>query len=453
MANNFSPGYCIVRNGALTNSKGVTKDITPIIISVSITQSIAMNSYSGSLTVLDTVGLFEQWPIRGEESLFLEIESADLGTIVGIKAHAWKIDNIQLNSSRTGYMYDIHFISSESHSARIRKTIKSFRDVKASTIVKRLFDEYYGGTNEGINLTTDDEKQTLPHGPEFSKKYSLKNNKERFFYIESSEGKLRCIIPNMYIPQAMNFIVRRSWTPRSTSSYYRFFETLSGYYFVTDEWLIQKGVNNKDQIIKLELAAVTDKHPDAALRQIRTIEDFRMNDNINLYSDIDSGGIRNAAISIDLVRRKVERIDFNYLDKAIYTDMNDKKINNTQYNDDFEADVFTKDIAKRFIIFKDFADTGDNASVSVREDIHFTEIVSNRMAYEHHLTSIQASAKIKGRLDIEPGMIVSVDAQDLKASRDDKQNDTLNGNYLVTSTLHDIADNICTTSLGLVKYG
>ena len=65
-----------------------------------------------------------------------------------------------------------------------------------------------------------------------------------------------------------------------------------------------------------------------------------------------------------------------------------------------------------------------------------------------------ATAKLKGRLDIEPGMIVDIKASKMSnvATKEGEENKRLSGNYLVHSTNHTMTNNVLETQLTLIRY-
>ena len=78
--------------------------------------------------------------------------------------------------------------------------------------------------------------------------------------------------------------------------------------------------------------------------------------------------------------------------------------------------------------------------------------MSNRIAYNYHLTDSSATATIKGRLDIKPGDIIDVTVQEPDVSLGEGMNKRQSGLYLVFGTEHSIVMEELTTSFSLVKY-
>ena len=106
------------------------------------------------------------------------------------------------------------------------------------------------GTNQNEN------KEVLAFD---TKKYELKRNQGRAFYLQPSIGQIKAVIPN-YTPQrALSFLSARAYSSNSLSSSYRFFETLTGYYFVTDEFLMKRGADNPRMVSKMVYEVMSQK--------------------------------------------------------------------------------------------------------------------------------------------------------------------------------------------------
>ena len=71
--------------------------------------------------------------------------------------------------------------------------------------------------------------------------YKFDKDKERLFVAEETEGAMRVTIPDYAPGAAMNFLATKAYSRKSLSSMFRFFETIKGYFWVTDEWLLQEG--------------------------------------------------------------------------------------------------------------------------------------------------------------------------------------------------------------------
>lgn len=447
----FAPSSVRITKAELSAYNNDTRNIIALIASIEFSQSMSSSSWQGKMQILDTIGLLEHWPLRGEESLELELVGDDLGTLWNLDCQVYKIDNVNPNEAATGLFYDMHFVSKTTYEASKRKIIEPFSKIKASDAAKKIFEQNFKKLNPPTEDVVEAEQETLNYD---IKKYDLADTAgRRKMYIQPSEEQLKAIVPNMTPQAAINFFAARSYSGQSPSCSFRFFETINNYYYITDEALIKRANDNSYQIKRLSYGPVSTKDPQAPITQIETIESISNPNRINLTTDIFEGGYKNRALEIDLIRRNATYRTFDYTTKGGFIAMDGKvrKIQDDTHTEEFIEDTFTEENAKRFIVFRDFQQPGSIAG-GLRPDQYFTEIVSNRMAHKHHLSRLSITASLTGRIDIEPGQIVQIDAREMTAVRNQEDNKKLSGNYLVYTTNHKISTGNCRTQLTLVKY-
>lgn len=441
----YHPSGAVITRALITSFSGANTDITPVIAGFEIEQSMDMVGYLGYLTIGEGVGVLENFKLRGEEKLDLEIVSRDLNTKVELKAQIYKIDNVTTGNSNDKLFYRIHFLSRVNYEASKKRIIMPFQNVTAGYAAEQLFRKFF---SELSPLST---RTTLPYN---TKAFSINDDSKRAFYVQPTAGDIKVIIPNYSPTEAIYFMSLKSYSTDSSSSSFKFFETYSGFYFVTDEFLIKRAIDNPSEIIDLVYLPVSTLDPRAAALHVKLIESFSNDSRVDTALDLAVGGYRNKCIEIDLIRRNVVEKSFSYLDNLKYTGMDGQKVNISDdvHTPEFIKQTFNDNNAKRFLIFRDYSQTGDNPT-TLRADQYYSEIASNRMFHEHHMNTTSVSVKLKGRLDIEPGRVVNIDATEFNVGTRSKQdNNQLSGRYLVRGVTHILDGNTLHTNLKLVKY-
>jgi hypothetical protein len=178
-----------------------------------------------------------------------------------------------------------------------------------------------------------------------------------------------------------------------------------------------------------------------------------MNKGLDTIGDLYSGAYRNKTLEIDLVRRKTITTSWSYDEDANYIDMSGDPLDKTidTHTSAFRDKTFTEENARDFIVFKDYQSNGDIPS-PLHTNRFLPQIVGNKVSYAHHLTKTVLSAKMKGRLDIRPGMIVNLDVQQLNGiAGTPSLNTTMSGKYLVNTVNHN-RDDSGTLHCGLKLY-
>jgi hypothetical protein len=461
MSSNFKPSEVDIISVKLKNYAGDKElEISAQVFGISFYQSIEATSWSGMMQILDTTGLLEKFPLRGEESLDIILHAHDLDYEINLKCHLHKIDGVETTTDADGVTFTAHFMSKTSFHASNKKVSRGYTEFTAAEIAETVFKTFY---NEIKLVQPKGESDKQPYG---GKKYSLigvndsVRGVKKHLFIQPSSGVLRSVIPNYPSADAMTFCARRSFSNNSTSSSFRFFETLNSYEFVTDEYLIKRATDTlKGKITKIKYlayGAIGTIDPREPIGQIETIETFANPKRISIANDVYSGGYKNTIFEIDLTRRKVSVKEFDYTKNGNFISMGGVKPKNAEntHTQKFVDETFTANNSKRMLMFKDYSSADDiaNKDTTLRSDQHYPEIVSNRVAYNHHVSNTETTIMVRGRLDIMPGDVVSIDAKGFSGNRDGNDNDQLSGKYLVHTSVHSISDDILTTDLRLIKY-
>jgi len=450
----YNPSTCDITKCVITSYDGSTDvDLTTNFVSkFEINQSMGALAYDGNISVLDTAGILEGFPLRAEEYMELWIKSYDTGLEVKLKTRIHKITDIEPSPSVNGITYKIHFVSETTFEAGKRKITEPYQ-MSVAGMAYEVFKRHFGKiSGEGTQQDPYINNRILPLQ---TKAWNIESEVyKRYLYIQRTVGATKVIIPDLSPQDSMFFIAARAYNPQSPSQTFRFFETLENYYFCTDEFFL-KGLRDSD-VEPLFFSPVAENLPDVPESQLQRVEEMRvLNKGIDSSTDIHSGAYRNEVVELDFIRRIHSINRFNF-DDAKYVDMSGqpKNLDSNPHTEQFRKDTFTKDNARRFMIFRNYARNGDLTS-NLSADKHFTDIVQNRVSYFHHLNNTAVACAMKGRLDLRPGMVVNLDVKKLQATNESNSlvNESLSGRYLIQSTNH-TRDNAGTlnTSLTLVKF-
>ena len=456
MAEDFSPSAASINRAILTSFNGEDERSldSNYISSFDITQSMDSVAWHGRLHIMDTSGILEGMPIRGEETLKFWIEGHDLGTVIKLDAVVHKVDNIKPLASGNGVTYTMHFVSENSFNASYKKITTAFNK-EPSEMAIDIFEQNFAKLTKPA-IGNDDNNKPLPYQTKIHK--LIPSNKQesdsRTFIVMPSKNKTQLIIPDLSPAEAMFFVASRCYNPSSPSQTFRFFETVDGYYFATDEYFIRRANNNKNTITNLSYAPVVDQDGTNVAAQVERIEQMHIiSKSIDSSSDISNGSYRNEVLELDLVKRKINLSKFNY-DDASYIDMNGiiKTLADNPHTKEYREKHFSE-APRRFMAYKNFDSPGDLGSQEVRPDQHIAEIVHNRVAYYHHLNNTQLAVVLTNRLDLKPGMLVKLDIKALDGVQQNiEQNNSLSGRYIIKETVHTFADDKMTCSMRLAKF-
>lgn len=450
----FNPSRCEIKSAELIpfNKEGKKpENISAMIGSFTINQSIKNAAISGSVTLYDGTGLLEQLPLRGEEQLKLVIFCYDLQTEVKLNCQVISITDIELRKSLKGLVYTLEWITKPSFEASKKSIIKGFSRKPASSIVKELFQEYY---DKGMKETTKKEGEELP--PK-TKVYNLSD--KRRLYIETTDDFMSLTIPDLSPAAAIKFVASQTiGQSQSKGSLYRFFETFDGYYFVSDEWLYNYANQNTTKYF--EYQSFVDLSPDSHEQQIKSFTQFASPSRVNIGADMNNGVYYNTIFEIDILRRTAERHNYKYEDYiSDFTDSSGKKasIKTDKHTKEFIDETFTPDNAKQYMLIRDYRTTTHSFVGPLRQeyykpDKNYRDLIAKRAFYGHHSAATASTALTSGRLDLKPGEVIKLNFIENDITSKTSQNAQLSGKYLINSVDSSIEDGNMTTGLILTKY-
>ena len=428
MEETFNPGYCTIEQASLVTPDGESISIVGLIGRFDLQQSISSSTLTGSIDVLDGIGILTSLPIRAEETLLLTLKSHDLQTEVDLELQVIEIRNVAIQKeSGDQYSYTLQFISKTSWLAMIENIVTSFKNKPASYCANQIFKKYFSKNLSG----------------------------SRRFNIEQSDGEMRVIIPDYNPIMAMNFLCAKAFTNKSKSSTFRFFETIAGYSWVTDEWLLEEATKSERK--KLKYSPIVDRNPLAGPVIIETLESFNTSNHVNSMADLNRGAYKNSVMEIDLTTHKKRDFHYDYLKKKrTYKGMQGKVggIAGLKHSENFINKTFTKDNSPQSVVYRDWSAAGfeQKPEQVPRGEQHMTEIIQNRTAYHYHLNENMCTAMIRGRLDLMPGEVVDVSVLEPNANLEGEQNKRLSGLYLIFGTSHNIDGTDLQTELSMIKF-
>lgn len=393
----------------LIGSNRRPQDILNLVPSLSISESINNDSIRGKLRVLDSAGFLENYPLRGEERIFIQIKDT-LGNIQDIDAFLYKIDNVSATSMNDTLTYDVYFVSKQRFMADINKIIKAYRDKTASEIVQEIFDEYYKPTQFG------DEVKDLE--------------------LENTEGPLRCIIPNYTPLQAIKFLESRSYSSSSPSCSFRFFESKQGFHFISDEYIFRKAEEN-NRIFEMSSFHDIPNTGDLVMSHMANLSRVQNVKRFDTFEDMQSGAYRNKVVVMDINNRQVnlktDDYSYDYLqERNKFFDLQAEETLSERHTDDFSRFAFTEENGRRFLFMKDYDTEHDG---QLRGEQYIPEITNNRVSYRSHLNGIKVATTGPGRCDITCGDVVDLKVQEYSFPGGDPNalNKQLSGKYIVES--------------------
>lgn len=424
----------VVDSAKIVTNSGKEIDIRGLISAMSFSESIESVAIKGTVRIVDTVGLLEKTPLMGEETLLITMTGKDYDTKKKLELFVYKIDNVIPLENYAGVGFMMHVMTKQSFQAGASIITASFNK-QGDQICQDIFDRAF----ERISTT--------PKYVANANVFKISNDREAVF--ETTEGDIRCIIPTYQPSEAMHFICTKAFSSKSTSCSFRFFETMNGFYFVTDEFLVRRALEEK-KVKPVEYSSVISVDPENIDKRKFTLTSFVNSNRANTAQDIRSGAYASNILVVDFVNKTTENHRFRYKDDAIFTSMKGTTEKNFRHSDAFVNDVFNEGNEKRMIFFRDYDIRGEG---QLKGEENIPLITSRKISYDHMIKSTAVSASIQGRLDIRAGDVLDVSILELNTADKRERNKQLSGNYVVHTCNQTIEEDKLTTNMLLIKYG
>lgn len=252
-------------------------DIRPFVQKIDIFEGVFDNTISGSITLLETIGLPEYLPIVGVESLGLVFE---IDSVTGGKpkqfSRLFRINGLTHQSFPRNEVrvYTLHFTTPEFLTSLSSRISRAFRDMTAADAVR--------------NILTQD----------------LQIDAARILTNEPTFGTVDATIPNYTPLMAINYFTMLSQTMNKRNSNFMFFETLDGFHFASLSTLMQQDVP-PNRIFRVDNAVASNANNSPA-RQLNSVLRMHQDQGFDLLRDISSGMLASRMVHFDFLARKLD---------------------------------------------------------------------------------------------------------------------------------------------------
>ena len=354
-------------------------DISSRLQQIDIYESIFDNTISGSITVLENIGLIELIPIVGVEYLWLSFSVEDeTGT--------------EQRFERMFRIIKVRDVSYPRHDHRIY-TLELSTHEFVTSVASRISRAYTGVTCEQavVDILTRD----------------LGVDPTRILDNESTTNAQSVTIPNYTPLQAINFFTLLAQTNANPpESNFVFYETLRGFHFTSIAKLIKDGKASNPKTFEANPGGVSgaEQTTDATVRNAL----FRIynEQTFDTLMDIAGGTLRAKMIHFDFLARKlVYTADSRYTDtfkgrehlanNAVYPDNYDQGVSKSVRIFTFPSNYWSKD--SKYI---------QSIDPMQEQRLFETIVLQNRQMKE--ITHLQTLVDMPGHPDIHAGAVIII---------------------------------------------
>ena len=402
----------------LISSSGTAIDLSNIVITINIYESVFSNAMSGSILIGDTNNLAVNLPIIGQEYLSMKLNTPSLDdNAIDYSENVFVVYKIKKRQA-DGNMQalELQFTSPEmlkSNRIRVSKSYTDTIDIIAEDIL----------TNERYLNTKKD------------------------LFIEPTSGIRRVVVPNLNPYDILTKLATESISKESGSPHYMFYENTRGLHFRSLQSLYAQGVTGKyhsgEDIATGLGTSINGQESSAVIQGMRRIIRFSMGTNNDTLANIKSGMLGSTIISHDIYNKSYDKKTFGYFDNF---EDNERINENPTYNDnlvDENSNTLGNFTDARIHLHSVPSDTDtqhyetDTSSYSYASNRLSDSLLSRQSRLSELRTGIGITMEIHGNTTVACGDLIDVQLPIAGADHDDDKVDKYySGAYLITDLRH-----------------
>jgi hypothetical protein len=402
----------------LISSSGTAIDLSNIVITINIYESVFSNAMSGSILIGDTNNLAANLPIIGQEYLSMKLNTPSLDdNAIDYSENVFVVYKIKKRQA-DGNMQalELQFTSPEmlkSNRIRVSKSYTDTIDIIAEDIL----------TNERYLNTKKD------------------------LFIEPTTGIRRMVVPNLHPYDILTKLATESISKESGSPHYMFYENTRGLHFRSLQSLYAQGVTGKyhsgEDIATGSGTSINGQESSAIIQGMKRIIRFSMGTNNDTLANIKSGMLGSTIISHDIYNKSYDKKTFGYFDNF---EDNERINENPTYNDnlvDENSNTLGNFTDARIHLHSVPSDTDtqhyetDTSSYSYASNRLSDSLLSRQSRLSELRTGIGITMEIHGNTTVACGDLIDVQLPIAGADHDDDKVDKYySGAYLITDLRH-----------------
>jgi hypothetical protein len=418
---------------ALVSTTKYVVDLTDYLVEMSIFEDVFSNFLHGYIQLSDKRNIITSLNIIGEEYIVLKLSTPSLDKGLSKTFRVISISDRNTVLDNNTQIYTLHFCSFEAIADMLTPLYKPFKG-KGTDIVSEIFLNFL----ETPRTYEEGERGVLKESQETTPLYILNEVQNSFKFISPGWSPSKCI----------NWIASKSIPVDGSACDFLFWESLQAFYFGNIEQIYSQSLINN--LIKGTYIYFPPniRQPKEVLQKLFHVQDFKVEKTTDYVKNYTEGYLANRALSLDLISKKYDVIDYDYL--ANY----DRYTHSDSTTVPFFAEDTLRNPAthvKFFPVNKSlFSDFKNNYTEKV------PEIYGNRRSKLAELSNYVLNITVPGRMDMEAGSMIEflypTNTQDETATGmayDPKYS----GSYLVTAIRHKINLKSHIMSMEIIKDG
>ena len=412
-------GEFLLEDCTIVSTTGAEYNITELVQEINIYENLYQASISGDIVIKDTNNIVDNFPIIGEERLSLKImtpqKSPKKDTTIDFTLSPlmiYKVNTVQ-GDGENALVVSLQFGSVEAFRNNTCRVSQSYSGQPSDIVEKILRDETY-----------------------------LRSKKP--LYVEPTANLAKIVFPNkrpFKCIKHLSEISNSSFTNNSPS--YLFYETTKGFHFRTIDSLCLEpvkfnfretvgGQRDERGVVKVE-------------NELENIIDYQVTPRKDTMRNIQSGMLSSKLLTHDIYFKRLNLYKYDYLsnfDKDIHPDNGEgKPIYSEAKDPDNQKTLFDHEDTKLFVTTTasgaSFSEVTDGVLNYPYQSDNLDQTLQRKKARNEQFEyGICMNVEINGQTYIQAGDKIGLEIGATSANTDNKLDDTLSGNYIVTHLRH-----------------
>lgn len=353
-------------------------DLMPYVQRINIFESIFEHTLSGSITLLENIGLVEHLPIVGVETLTIAFTVEDSAGESRTFAKSFRISKVHRGTypRHDWRLYTMEFVTHEFVTSVSARICRAYSGVTAQSAVVDIL------------------------------KRDLGLDEARIISNEETDGKINVVIPNYSPLKAINYFTVLSQTKGSKESNFLFFETLDGFHFTSIRKLIESAPK-VPRTYEVNPGAISGTALPLDSVERNSLIRVEQDETFDLLKDIASGTLRAQMVHFDLLARKIAHVEDSRYSETFKTTTHLDKY--PLYPNNFERSV-----GKNVRLFTVPSNTWTANSAYVKtndalaDDQRLRESIVLRNRQLREIRHLQTVLDVPGAPDVRAGSVINV---------------------------------------------
>lgn len=426
----------------LISTTGTIFDLKDFLVELNLYEDIFSTNLYGDILLSDSRNLIDIVPILGEEYINVEFVTPsfkEAGHFIKKTFRVFKVSNRKIVRDNNTQLFTLHFASVELFFDITLPLFKSFQG-RISEVVSEIYLDYLASSRNYLlsnnGKTINQETQSTP-----------------LVVINETSNSAKFVSPGWTPFKCINWLASKSIPADGISKNFLFFETNRAFYFGSLEAIFRDAIENKNILGEYSMSPNNIREGGGVdiARELLIVQSVDMIENTDHVKNYTNGYLANRLITLDVLNKKYELVDYDYVDdyqNNYHT--SGKGVNAKPIFDINGPRNPASSISFYPINSKLFTGFQGNVSEKIKD------IYGNRKSSLLGLTNVKLNLTVPGRTDIEAGRLIYFKFPALgPASQEDSNLDHIDksysGYYLITAIHHRVTFQEHTMIMEVIK--